>query len=142
MSAGPHEKPVFRGLTVTGILNGSDLEKTPVWPNMDLPFMLLFARNSVPPPHHQFSFLTPVRESALCKRAEFRFDYQSAQAVSVASAINRPWLLKTLGLGSILDVEILGKIAERKLPRLSDVWANLKSGEGYNISDGLTPESC
>ena len=39
---------IMRGLTITGILNGSDLEETAVWPNMKLPFLLLFARNAVP----------------------------------------------------------------------------------------------
>ena len=128
---------VLRGLTVSGILNGSDLEKTAVWPNMDLPFMLLFARNTVPPARHQFSFVTPVRENALCKRAEFRFDFRAAQAISVDAAVAKPWMFKTLSVGSALDVEVLEKISARKLPTVSDVWANLTSGEGYNISPGL-----
>ena len=132
---------MLRGLTVTGILNGSDLEKTAVWPNMDLPFMLLFARNTVPPTQHQFSFLTPVRENALCKRAEFRFDYRSAQVVSVDSAVAKPWLLKTLSLGSMLDVDVIDKISAGELPTVSDVWTNLQSGEGYNISPGLPQRS-
>ena len=132
---------LLRGLTVTGILNGSDLEKTAVWPNMNLPFMLLFARNTVPPAQHQFSFLTPFRENALCQRSEFRLDYRSAQAVSVDSAITRPWLLKSLGVGSILDVEVIDKISDRALPTVSDVWANLVAGEGYNISPRLAQVS-
>ena len=129
---------VLRGLTVNGILNGSDLEKTAIWPHMDLPFMLLLARNAVAPAQHQFSFLTPVRENALCKRAEFRFDFRSAQAVSVDSAVEKPWILKALSVGSILDVELIEKIWERKMPTVADVWASLESGEGYNISPGLT----
>ena len=128
---------LLRGLTVSGILNGSDLEKTAVWPNMDLPFMLLFARNTVPPAQHQFSFVTPVRENALCKRAEFRFDFRSAQAVSVDSAVAKPWMLKALSLGSALDVEVLEKISARELPTVSGIWANLRSGEGYNVSPEL-----
>ena len=132
---------LLRGLTITGILNGSDLEKTAVWPNMDLPFMLFFARNTLPPARHQFSFLTPFRENALCRRSEFRLDYRSAQAVSVDSAIARPWLLKSLGLGSILDVEVIDKIAARALPTVSDVWTNLVAGEGYNISPGMPQTS-
>ncbi|MCY4383625.1 MAG: N-6 DNA methylase [Nitrospinae bacterium] len=128
---------LFRGLTVSGILNGSDLEKTAVWPNMGLPFMLLFARNTVPPAKHQFSFITPVRENALCKRADFRFDFRAAQAVSVDSVVAKPWMLKTLSLGSVLDVEVIEKISSRELPSVSDVWTDLSSGEGYNVSSGL-----
>ena len=128
---------LFRSLTVTGILNGSDLEKTAVWPNMHLPFMLLFARNSVPPAQHQFSFLTPLRENALCQRSEFRLDYRSAQVISVDSVTSKPWLLKSLSIGSILDVEVIDKISNRKLPHVSDVWTNLVAGHGYNISPGL-----
>lgn len=128
---------VFRGLTVNGILNCSDLEKTAVWPKMDLPFMLLFARNSVPPAGHQFSFVTPVRESALSKRGEFRIDFRSAQTLSVESVVTKPWLLKTLGLGSTLDVEVLEKISAGDSPTVSDVWGNLSSGEGYNVSPRL-----
>lgn len=128
---------VLRGLTVNGILNCSDLEKTAVWPKMDLPFMLLFARNSIPSAGHQFSFITPVRESALSKRGEFRIDFRSAQTVSVESAVAKPSLLKTLGLGSVLDVEVLEKISAGDFPTVSDVWAQLSSGEGYNVSPEL-----
>lgn len=128
---------MLRGLTVNGILNGSDLEKTAVWPHMDLPFMLLLARNAVAPAQHQFSFFTPVRENALCKRAEFRFDYRSAQPISVDSAVEKPWIFKTLSIGSILDVELIERISERKMPTVAETWANLENGEGYNISPGL-----
>lgn len=128
---------LMRGVTVTGIVNGSDLEKTAVWPDMDLPFMLLFARNATPPPRHQFSFLTPLRESGLCQRSQFRLDYGSAHVVAADSVIAKPWLLKSLGLGSILDVEVINKISDRAFPTVSEVWANLVSGEGYNISPAM-----
>ena len=128
---------VLRGLTVNGILNGSDLEKTAVWPSMDLPFIVLFLRNTVPPAGHHFSFVTPVRESDLCKRAEFRFDFRSAQVVSVDAAIAKPWMFKTLSVGSALDVEVLEKISALEFPTVSDLWADLSSGEGYNVSPGL-----
>ena len=128
---------LLRGLTVNGILNCSDLEKTAVWPNMDLPFMLLFARNSLPSSGHQFSFVTPVRERRLSKQGEFRIDFRSAQTLSVESAVAKPWLLKTLGLGSALDVEVLEKISASDFPTVSDIWTGLSSGEGYNISPRL-----
>ena len=130
---------LLRGLTVSGILNGSDLEKTAVWPNMDLPFMLLFARNKPAPPGHQFHFVTPVREELLCERAEFRIDYRSAQAVSTDAAIKKPWTLKTLAIGSILDLEVLEKIAEQGFSTVAEIWKKygLLSGLGYNISSDL-----
>ncbi|MDF0492750.1 HsdM family class I SAM-dependent methyltransferase [Bradyrhizobium yuanmingense] len=132
-------KALFSGLTVTGILNASDLEKTPVWRNMDVPFMLLFARNVPAASEHRFQFITPLRENPLIKRAEFRIDYQSAQPVSLADTINRPWTLKALGVGTVLDIEVWDKVKGRCLSSVGEVWskAGFLSGEGYNISAGL-----
>ena len=132
---------LLRGLTVTGILNCSDLEKTAVWPNMDLPFMLLFARNKASQPQHEFSLVTPIRERALSKRGEFRLDFRSAQVVSVDAAVTKPWMFKALSVGSALDVEVVDKIASRKFPTISDIWADLSSGEGYNVSPGSPQRS-
>ncbi len=134
---------LLRGLKITGILNASDLEETPVWRNMKLPFMLLFARNLAAPKGHQFQFVTPLRENALCKRAEFRLDYQSAQPVALDAVLKRPWMLKALSVGTILDVEVWDKIAEREPPALGDFWeaAGLESNEGYNISAKLSQAS-
>lgn len=126
---------LFRGLTVTGILNASDLEETPVWRHMKLPFMLLFARNSPAPIGHKLQFVTPLRENALVKRAEFRIDYQSAQPVSLEAVLRRPWMLKALSVGTVLDVDVWDKIAERNLPALGALWKRLGlwSNEGYNV---------
>jgi len=131
---------ILRGLTITGILNGSDLEKTPVWPNMDLPFLLLFARNSVPKENHHFHFATPLRENRLSSRGQFRLDYQSAELVSAEAVIEKPWLLKSLAVGTSLDVDVIDS-----LPRgsLGEFWEahDLYSGEGYNLSPGLKQKS-
>ena len=40
---------LIRGLRITGIINGSNLSDTNVWPKMNQPFILFFARNAVPP---------------------------------------------------------------------------------------------
>jgi hypothetical protein len=127
---------IMQGLAVTGILNGSDLEKTPVWPNMDLPFMLLFARNSVPGPDHQFHFVTPIRENRLSSRGQFRLDYQAADSLAAEAVITKPWLLKALAIGTVLDVDIIDRLPKRNI---ADFWDghDLCSGEGYNISPGL-----
>jgi hypothetical protein len=127
---------IMRGLTVTGILNGSDLEETAVWPNMKLPFLLLFGRNSVPKPDHHFHFATPIRENRLSSRGQFRLDYQAAEKVSTEAVIEKPWLLKALAMGTVLDVEMIDRLSQGSL---RDFWENrgLYSGEGYNLSPGL-----
>jgi hypothetical protein len=127
---------IMRGLSVTGILNGSDLEKTPVWPKMDLPFMLMFARNSVPKPDHHFHFVTPTRENHLSSRGLFRLDYKAAETVAARAVIEKPWLLKALAVGTVLDVEVVEKLSHGVL---ADLWApnnNLHSGKGYDLSSG------
>jgi hypothetical protein len=123
---------LLQAVTVTGILNGSDLEKTPVWPKMDLPFMLIFARNVVPKRDHSFQFVTPVRENRLSSIGQFRIDYKSAELVSIQDVIYKPWLLKALAIGTSLDVDII-----ERLPKTSvrDFWRteHLYSGEGYHL---------
>jgi hypothetical protein len=133
---------LFMSLTVTGILNGSDLEKTSVWPKMDLPFLLLFSRNTVPPTDHHFHFITPLREDPLADRGDFRIDYQSAQPVSVRAIIEKPWLLKTLGVGTALDVEVNERLNRSKFQPLSHTWGqlSLRSGVGYKIAANLKQE--
>jgi hypothetical protein len=127
---------IMRGLTVTGILNGSDLEETAVWPNMKLPFLLLFARNCVPEPDHHFHFATPIRESRLSSLGQFRLDYQAAETVSAKAVVEKPWLLKALAIGTALDVEVIDRLPKGSV---KGFWkANkLYSGQGYNLSPEL-----
>lgn len=126
---------ILRGLTVTGILNGSDLEKTAVWPNMDLPFLLLFGRNSRPEPGHHFHFVTPVRENRLSSNGQFRLDYKSAETVSAQDVIEKPWLLKALAVGTVLDVQVIDKFPSHTIGAF---WTQngLASGKGYDLSSG------
>ena len=126
---------IFKGLTVTGVLNGSDLEKTPVWPNMDLPFMLLFARNTVPDENHSFHFVTPIRESRLSSRGNFRLDYQAAQTVSAADVTAKPWLLKAIAVGTVLDADVIEKLIAKGWKSLAEIWdkLSLPCGDGYHI---------
>jgi hypothetical protein len=127
---------IMRGLSVTGILNGSDLEKTPVWPKMDLPFILLFARNSLPRPDHHFHFATPIRENRLSSRGQFRLDYQAAESIASKSVIEKPWMLKALAVGTVLDVGVVDRLPHVSL---SDYWkaTDLYSGVGYILAPEL-----
>lgn len=132
---------ILRALAITGILNGSDLEKTPVWPNMDLPFILLFARNLVPSQYHHFHFVTPLRESRLSRIGLFRLDYKSAQSVSAQEVIAKPWLLKALAVGTLLDVDIIDKLPKASIGSFWCKANSLYSGAGYNLSKNIKQES-
>jgi len=129
---------ILRGIEVTGILNGSNLSDTGVWPKMNQPFMLLFARNSVPPDGHRLYFVTPYFEKSLTDKGRIRIDFQSAQSLAIADVIRETGLLKTLAIGTSLDVEVLRKLNELDWPRVKSYWDAKEegrySGLGYNLS--------
>ncbi len=129
---------VFKAMTVTGILNGSDLSQTDVWGNHAMPWILFWALNAKPvTTDYDFHLLTPVREDSLCQKSLFRLDHQSAFTVTARSVIERGWLLKALAMGTILDVQVQDKletaIAEQKIV---DAW-NV-SNQGYTIKPRKT----
>ena len=101
---------LMQACSVTGILNGSCLEETAVWPGMKKPFIALFAKNEAPLRGHSFIFATPIREDVLSNRGEFRLDYTAAQTVAVTDVLRYPWMLKTLTVGTSLDVEVVEKL--------------------------------
>nr|WP_319397112.1 N-6 DNA methylase [uncultured Desulfobacter sp.] len=127
---------ILKGIEITGILNGSNLSDSPVWPGMNQPFMLLFARNQIPPADHSFYFVTPHFERYLNDKGRLRIDYQSAHPVSITQLIERPRLLKTLAIGTILDQGLIEKINCLDWPTVKSYWEshNLYTGLGFNLS--------
>jgi hypothetical protein len=106
---------------------------------MNQPFMLLFARNRVPSSDHKFHFVSPYFERRLNEKGRIRIDYQSAQPVASSEIIKTPWLLKTLAVGTSLDVEVLRKLDDLGWPTVKSYWMppKLYSGLGYNLSPEL-----
>jgi hypothetical protein len=127
---------ILRGLEITGILNGSNLSDTKVWPRMNQPFMLFFARNKVATENHHFYFVTPHYENRLNDKGRLRIDYQSAQPIAVSAVIEDSWLLKALAVGTTLDTELFRKLGELDFPTVGEYWDSpgLYSGLGYNLS--------
>ncbi len=127
---------ILHGIEITGILNGSNLSDTAVWPGMNQPFMLFFARNRVPAIDHLFNFVTPHFEKHLNEKGRIRIDYQSAQPVAAFEAAKDLRLLKTLAVGTSLDVEVVRKLDELGWPTVESYWKSqgLYSGLGYNRS--------
>ncbi len=122
---------ILQGLEVTGVLNGSNLSDTEVWHGMNQPFMLFFTRNRVPTEDHHFHFVTPHFEKNLNSKGRIRIDFQSAQAIAVATVIENTWLLKTLAVGTALDVELLRKLEELDWQKVKSYWPSPHSGVGY-----------
>ena len=127
---------ILKGIEITGILNGSNLSDSEVWPGMNQPFMLLFSRNRVPATDHHFHFVTPHFEQHLNDKGRIRIDYQSAQPVAASAASENTWLLKTLAVGTSLDVEVVRKLEDLEWPTVESYWKSqgLYSGLGYNLS--------
>lgn len=127
---------ILKGIEITGILNGSNLSDSEVWPGMNQPFMLFFARNRVPSTDHHFMFVTPHSEQKLNENGRIRIDYQSAQPVAINGIANDPGILKTLSIGTSLDVEIIHKLQDLKWPTVKTFWEScgLYHGRGYDRS--------
>jgi len=132
-------RAVLRSVEVTGLINGADLRKTAGWDGIDMPFCVLFARNAVPPTDHRFYYATPIYDPDINGHARFRIDYETTQPISTARIEKQPWVLKTLSLGTWLDVEVMEALTDPSLKTLADVWAGWdtesdRTGQGFNRS--------
>ncbi len=130
---------LFRLIEVTGIINCSNLRKTQVWPEMDQPFMLLFARNRRPKAGQVLQFISPQADTALNGKGELRVDSRSVPSVEIETSFEEPWLWKALAVGTPLDVEVVRKIKAAGGRRLQQYWEGdlgLASSNGYQIKPG------
>lgn len=132
-------RAILRSVQVTGLINGADLRKTAVWEGVDAPFCVFFARNRMPGPGHRFHYATPSYEPDLNSGGRFRIDYEVAHPISAARVEKQPWLLKTLSLGTWLDIEVVESLRNTSLKTLGQRWrewdaARKKMGKGYDHS--------
>ena len=133
---------VLKSIRVTGMLNGSDLRKTAAWEGMDAPFCLFFARNSAPESGPEFQFASPDYEPDLNGRGRIRIDYEAAHQISIERVENFPWLLKTLSLGTQLDVDLMERLLGLQWHTLGVFWKSFdktmaSTGKGYDRSPNL-----
>ena len=129
---------VFQLLEVTGIINGSNLTDTKVWPNMQQPFMLLFARNQRPKQRNQIYFITPYCDTKLNNKGELRIDSKSAISIDVEASFQYPWLWKTLVVGTTLDLQVIQQIYQANGKPLKAYWEkdlSLVNSNGYKIGE-------
>jgi hypothetical protein len=131
---------LFKAIEVSGVINGAELRKTRVWPEITAPFCLLFARNQLPPPYAAFRFVTPHLEEGLNSAGTMRIDAANAELVSPNQVAERPTLLKILFRGTLLDLEIFDRILTKDLVPLEQYWKkrfgsytkeDARAGNGY-----------
>lgn len=131
---------LFRAVAVTGIINGSNLSDTQVWPAMAQPFMLLFAQNRQPKPNHTLRLVTPQYDVDLNGRGEIRIDSKSIEPILPEATFAESWLWKCLAVGTSLDVDIVRKIRAANGRPIKEYWESdlglFPPVNGYQIAAG------
>jgi hypothetical protein len=127
----------LRSVEVTGIINGTNLSDTIVWPQMSQPFMLLFARNRKPKAGHMIRLITPQYDSSLNRNGAMRIDAKSMQPVEMETTFERPWIWKALALGTQLDADVVTRINGASIDSLAVYWKHLQlnAGQGYQVAE-------
>lgn len=116
-------RAIFNTLEVTGVVNGAELRQTNVWPEIDAPFCLLFARNQLPPPGASFRFVSPHLEDALNRSGSLRIDAGNSELVTAQQVAETPEILKILFRGGPLDLEVFERgFGRSKMPSLREFW--------------------
>lgn len=118
---------LFQSMHVTGILNGSEL--TAMWPSLNQPFCIIFARNEMPKPSSRFRFVTPALDMGTGGQYRMRFDHEASQPIDLSAVKQRPFLLKSLFRGGAFDVELIGRLVEMTLPTEVEIDEIESSGE-------------
>lgn len=143
-------RSILGSINVTGIINGAKVRQSEVWPNVDAPFCLLFARNCKPPPEASFRFVSPHLEGELSKKGGWRIDTAHAEDVSVSDIAIHPETLKALYRGTRLDLDIFERMAANGFPSFGEYWGGLGghgsktnrpnySGNGYKVGSKEKP---
>jgi hypothetical protein len=99
---------LLRTMFVTGVMNGALL--LPLWPEVNQPFCIIFARNRAPAPTAKLKLVTPVLDEGPDGQPRMRIDADARQPISLKAALERPHLFKVLTRGGRLDVDIIERI--------------------------------
>ncbi len=125
---------IFSAAKVTGVLNAAELRFTKVWPDMDHPFCLFFAKNQIPELNSTFSYISPVLEDKINNQyRQIRIDASASQSVNISQIKKNPYLLKTLYKGNTFDATIIEKILSYKFKPLKEYWPKSKASTGYIV---------
>lgn len=135
LKPGDPRNALFSALRITGILNGSTLRGTNIWPNITAPWCLVFALNEIPSDEQLFYFVSPDLDPAANSAGRLRIDYGSAEPIEFGVLRDKPYLLKTLYRGTTLDAAILDRVLKVGKPLRTYIESHgLKHGDGVQMS--------
>ncbi|WP_313166465.1 N-6 DNA methylase [Massilia oculi] len=124
---------IFQAVRVTGILNGTALRQTMVWPTVSAQFCLLVAKNERPHEQDSFYYINPIVEPVFNERGLFRIDPHEATPVPCNIVQATPTIFKTLFRGNGLDVDLIRRLNTGRGLRFGKYLEelNLKLEVGY-----------
>ncbi len=134
---------ILRATRVTGILNGSALRSTRVWPKVTAPWSILFATNESPPEPRAsaFQFISPTLDVQVDSRqARMRIDWNDSQLVAATEVLHDPSALKARFRGDRMAIRALAS-ARRGGVELADYMAELglELRNGYQVGGKARP---
>jgi hypothetical protein len=130
-------KDLLKAMRVTGILNGTTLRLTSVWPEVDAPWCVVFATNESPASLDRaaFQFVSPALEASVdSAQGRVRIDWLDAQTVPVSEVLEQPWTLKARFRGNALARRVLDSMMTRG-ERLDNYLSRLGTAlrNGYQV---------
>jgi hypothetical protein len=131
---------LLESVHVTGVLNGSALRQTNVWPNVDSPWCILFARNERCPVPAAFQLVSPELDTVDDSQERLRIDWRDARVVDVEDAVTHPWTLKARFRGTAVDESVVRDVGQRGVPFEPYLWNSLRTKlyNGYKVNgDGM-----
>lgn len=132
-----NREALFKALRITGILNGTALRRTKVWPTIKAPFCLMFAINRMPDDKEVFQFISPTVDHGCNENGRMRIDYADAHPIQFSILRDKPTILKTLFRGNMLDADVMRCIDEIETIPVISYLRQLgleRHGEGYQLS--------
>lgn len=108
-------RALFSSLEVNGIINGGEFANHDdlIWPGIESPFCVLFARNKVPDNSHRISMLTLAVDPPLERRRQIRLDPLACMALTVDEFDELPGGLVVRTKGCELDRALLRRLTDR-----------------------------
>lgn len=125
-------RDLFEAVHITGILNGTALRDTGVWPNVRHAFAVCFAVNEPAPECAPFQFISPHLDAFPDSTQDrIRIDWRDAQPIDPREVIARPWTLKTRFRGTHFDERVVDALVRSGEPLgtyLSRLGTQLRNG--------------